>query len=90
MFGHMGETEAEIWESINLARELNPTRASFYLTIPLPGSKLYEDASKKNLIKKDFSDFYWYGEPVSEISAVPVGRLKELQKIAYEVLRPER
>lgn len=84
MLGHPTESEEEIFESIRLAKELDPSKVGFYLTLPVPGSELYEMAKSRDLITEDFSEFMWYGKCVSKISAVPPGRLKELQKIAYQ------
>lgn len=84
MLGHLDETEQELMQSIKLAKELNPTRAGFYLTLPVPGSQLYEVAKERSLIKKDFSQFMWYHLPVANISKIESARLKALQHYAYK------
>lgn len=83
MFGHLDETEEEVMQSIQLAKELNPARVGFYLTLPLPGSQLYEIAKARNLIHKGFSQFMWYGWPVANLSKIDSARLKTLQHFAY-------
>ena len=71
-------------DSINLAKQIDPDQAGFYLCMPIPGSELYEMAKKKNAIRKGFEEFRWYGECVHNLSAVSAKRLKELQEIAYK------
>ncbi len=84
MLGHLEETEEDVIQTISLARELKATRYGFYLTLPLPGSPLYDIAVKKGLITKSFDHFKWYDIPVSEISKIEPNRILELQKKAYE------
>lgn len=84
IIGHPTETEEEIWETIKFAKELDPAKVGFFLSLPIPGSELYEMAKSRNLITKDFSEFWWYRQSVSNLSSVPSERLTELQNIAYE------
>jgi len=86
MIGHLDETEEEIWDTINLAKELRANLSSFYKVIPLPGSKLYDECVERKLIKGDETEFEtmaWYKYP-PVISKVSKERLEELQKIAYK------
>lgn len=84
MLGHLDETEEEVLQSIKLAKELNSTKAGFYLTLPIPGSRLYEIAKERNLINKDFSEFMWYRLPVANLSRIDSRRLKAFQHYAYK------
>ena len=43
LLGHPGETEAEMHETIRLARDLNPTYASFHRVSPYQGTPLYDE-----------------------------------------------
>jgi anaerobic magnesium-protoporphyrin IX monomethyl ester cyclase len=88
MLGHLDETEEEVMQSIKLAKELNPARAGFYLTLPVPGSELYEIAQKRKLINKDFSQFMWYHLPVANLSKIDNVKLKALQRYAYSQMQP--
>ena len=72
------------WIPIRLAKDLDCTRASFYLVLPLPGSVLYKQTLERGFAMEDFSRFMWYKKPVCAISRVPEGRLKKLQDLAYE------
>lgn len=89
MLGHLDETEEEVTQSIKLAKELNPARAGFYLTLPVPGSELYEIAQRRKLVNKDFSQFMWYHLPVANLSGVDNSRLKALQRYAYSQMQPK-
>ncbi len=42
LLGHPGETESEMQQTIRLAKQLNPTYASFHRVTPYPGAPLYE------------------------------------------------
>jgi len=42
LLGHPGETEEEMQQTIQLARQLNPTYASFHRMTPYQGSPLYD------------------------------------------------
>ena len=84
MMGHLDETEEEILDTINLAKELKATKSSFYKVIPLPGSELYDICIQRGLIKGDDSEFEtmaWYKYP-PVISKVSEERLEELQKFS--------
>jgi radical SAM superfamily enzyme YgiQ (UPF0313 family) len=64
MLGSPGETEAEVKESIALAKELNPDFAQFLITTPFPATELYEQGRENGILKGDF----W-----REFSANPTG-----------------
>lgn len=89
ILGHLGETERDMMESINLAKELKATRTSFYKMIPLPGSLLYTKVLKRGLIKgKKFEDFAWYGNPPN-ISNIPTKDLNKIHREAVLMFNPE-
>ncbi|MBI4708680.1 MAG: cobalamin B12-binding domain-containing protein [Candidatus Portnoybacteria bacterium] len=46
MIGNLGETEGTIRETINFAKELNTDTIGVFVTIPYPGTKLYEQAKE--------------------------------------------
>ena len=48
LLGHPGETEAEMRRTIGLARELNPTFASFHRVTPYEGTPLYDEYEGKS------------------------------------------
>lgn len=42
MFGFPGETETDFLKTINLAKRLNPTYASFHIATPYPGTEFFK------------------------------------------------
>jgi radical SAM superfamily enzyme YgiQ (UPF0313 family) len=64
MLGSPGETEREMEESIELAKELNPDFVQFLITTPFPATELYDLGIEKGILDRDF----W-----REFSAYPHG-----------------
>ncbi len=61
MFGLPGETEKTMQDTINFAKKLNLDIAKFVITIPYPGTELYNNLNKKRLIKtKDWSKYFMH------------------------------
>jgi radical SAM superfamily enzyme YgiQ (UPF0313 family) len=61
MLGLPGETERTIRDTINFAKELKLDIAKFNITIPLPGTRLFDEWDRLGLIKtKDWSKFNFY------------------------------
>ena len=54
MFGNLGETVEDMNETIKFALSLPSDYASFSVTIPYPGTALYEDALKQGIISYDY------------------------------------
>jgi anaerobic magnesium-protoporphyrin IX monomethyl ester cyclase len=85
MIGFEDETEAEIWDTINLARELPLARANFNIVIPIPGTAIFDDCLKQQRIK--LNEINWDDFTSDQIAFerdhVSGSRLLELQKRAY-------
>ncbi len=61
MIGLPGETEDTIKDTIRFAKELKLDIAKFNITIPLPGTELFEEWDRLGLIKtKDWSKYNFY------------------------------
>ncbi|MBU2541923.1 MAG: B12-binding domain-containing radical SAM protein [Candidatus Omnitrophica bacterium] len=61
MFGLPGETEETMEETIKLAKELKLDFAKFNITIPLPGTELFNEWDSKGLIKtKDLNRYNFH------------------------------
>lgn len=61
MLGLPGETEESIKDTIRFAKELKLDIAKFNVTIPLPGTRLFEEWDKLGLIKtKDWGKYNFY------------------------------
>jgi len=91
MIGHPTETREEILQTITLAKQIKPYDSGFYITLPIPGSKLYEMSLEQGVLEEDdYENLMWYGEPKTTLANVSLRELKELQKRAYRefYLRP--
>lgn len=95
MIGNPGETLEEILETIKFADKLNPDFVHYSITMPLPRTKLYEEALEKGILEKD----YWkeYAKNPTEDFKIPywtenfsAEELESLLKKAYHsfYLRP--
>lgn len=70
MFGLPGETPAEFDNTLEFARSLNPTYASFHFAIPFPGTPLYDLYLKeRNLPWGVWPATYFHGWPHPQIQA---------------------
>ena len=67
MCGLPGDTEKTMQMTIDFAKELDPDVAKFFITIPLPGTLLYNQLVKEGRMRaKDWSDFNFYYKPIYE------------------------
>jgi len=85
MMGLPEDTEETIRQTIDFAKELDPDIAKFHITVPYPGTELYQKWEREGIIKS--SDWDRYGIHASDIVDFPnisPQRLKELHKIAYK------
>lgn len=84
MMGFPDETEAEILQSVELARRLVDAGAkycSFYIPIPFPGSQLYHMALAGGHLEPNFDpDIMNWHRPVMKNTAVPPERILELRE----------
>jgi radical SAM superfamily enzyme YgiQ (UPF0313 family) len=77
-------TEETIKETIRFATKLDPTYASFMFLSPLPGTKFFEEFSRKGYIKTyDWSKYNWHTTPVFETEYLSKNLLLRLRKQAY-------
>jgi len=81
LIGYPGETEDEIRGTISFARELPLDLASFLITMPLPGSPLWDDYKKQDYQKINWEDFI-PSRVVPGVSDIPPESLKKLQRRA--------
>lgn len=66
VLGHPGETISTLEATLNLARETDPTYASFILLLPFPGTRVHDELkSRGRLLTLDWSRYSWHsGEAV--------------------------
>lgn len=81
MIGNLGETKDSIRKTIEFAKELSTDIAAFFITTPLPGTQLYEEAFKLGYIRNnvDWKDF----SPLSKdkpVMSIPGLNSEELMK----------
>jgi anaerobic magnesium-protoporphyrin IX monomethyl ester cyclase len=85
VFGMIGETEQDILDSIEFAKEIKADEYAFAILTPYPGSPLWDYAVAKGILndKVDFNRFLHYHTVACNLSDVPTERLLELHEIAY-------
>ena len=85
VFGMVDETEEQIMETIEFAKELGADENAFSILVPYPDSPLWAVAKAKGKVDDymDFSKFLYYHEIGCNLSAVPTERLLELHEFAY-------
>ncbi|MFY9493273.1 MAG: radical SAM protein [Minisyncoccia bacterium] len=90
MIGFPDETEAEIYQSIDLGRRLVDAGAhycTFFIPIPFPGSCLYETAIKSGYLDPGFDpDLMNWKNPVMKNTTVSPERLVELREWAWRTV----
>ena len=97
MLGLPSETKEESMQTIKFSKEIDPDWVQFTITVPYPGTKLYEITKKDKTLKSFQWENYqtWAGWSNKELVYMPEGRnaeeLKELQKYAMRsfYLRPK-
>ena len=81
------ETEATINQTIKFAIKLDPDYANFFITVPYPGTELYEMAKTGdgglNTLTADWDMYGWQMGSAAELKQVSRKRLEALQLKAY-------
>jgi len=91
LIGLPWETEETVNESIELAIEIDPSIAEFFIVYPFPGTEFYDIAVREGLIReKGFKREGAYGLPSIDTIYLKKDRLLELRKKALRkfYLRP--
>ena len=89
VFGMVGETEADILETIEFAKELAATENAFSILTPYPDSPLWDIALKMGKVDEymDFDRFLYYHTVGCNLSEVSTERLLELHELAYKTVK---
>ncbi len=83
IFGLPGETEDTIKKSIKFTKEINPDYVQFYSAIPFPGTRFYDEASKKGWItSKNWND-YELGKNIISTPQLSKEKLAQWRRRAY-------
>jgi len=90
ILGLPGETKELTQQTIDFAKKLNPDYVKFNLAVPYPGTKMYEDAIKEELLKsldwERFTSFSSMG--IYEPIYIPKGMVgSDLVKFQKKALR---
>jgi len=90
LIGYPGETAEEIRTTISFSRELPLDLASFLITMPLPGSPLWDNYGERDYHRINWNDFV-PSRVVPGVSDIPPKRLKKFQRRAtlWFYLRPK-
>ena len=86
IFGHPGETAAEMRETIRFARKLNSFNVLFTKMLPLPDVDIYQKAVNEGILEKDIWLQYMHGKidlPVYYPSTIKPGEMEKIHKWAY-------
>lgn len=89
VFGMIGETEDEILETIEFAKELGATENAFSILTPYPDSPLWAVAKEMGKVDEymDFDKFLYYHTVGCNLSKVSTERLLELHELAYTTVK---
>ena len=80
IIGLPGETKDTIQDTINFAKKLNPTIASFNFLIPFPGTEIYNESYKEQLDCITDWDIY-NPKPKTPLCVLPNVSQKQLQQL---------
>ena len=91
MLGVDTETRAESWQTIEFAKKLDPDWAQFTVTIPYPGTPMFDELEANGRIRSYNWDNYntWNGwRGVEDVPFVPEGRsVEELTVLQKQAMR---
>jgi anaerobic magnesium-protoporphyrin IX monomethyl ester cyclase len=83
MIGIPGETERDVRETIRFSKTLKASAANFAITIPMPGTELFDLAMEKGEISAtSWNDFDYTGKPIFKSRLLDEKKLAALRKRA--------
>jgi anaerobic magnesium-protoporphyrin IX monomethyl ester cyclase len=90
MIGNPSETRETVLKTLNYAIKLNPDLVSFNITTPYPGTQMFDEASKNNLILTYDWDDYDLSRPIMKLKNLSQEEIKNLYRYCYRkfYLRP--
>jgi radical SAM superfamily enzyme YgiQ (UPF0313 family) len=92
MIGHPTETMKEVLDTVNFSLRFKPNIIGVFITMPLPGSPLFDRAIKEVVIDKDVIDRFINGEygqsyegcwPYYVPKGLTLSQLLDARKLAY-------
>ncbi len=60
MVGIPGETEDDLLATLGFLKEVRPDFSNFFLTVPYPGTELYDHAASSGLLREDAFGTAWF------------------------------
>ena len=93
IFGLYGDTEETMRQTIDFAKELDPDFAKFLILKPFPGTEVFEQLDRDNLIiEKDYDKYGLYERPIHRLPETPPEKILEMQNTAFKefYLRPRK
>jgi radical SAM superfamily enzyme YgiQ (UPF0313 family) len=88
MIGYPDETREEITKTVDYAFDLiskGLSSASFFLVMPLPGTKMFDEAIINGNLPKDFNPDRMHWQKANMINTeVPPNELEEIRNNAWE------
>jgi radical SAM superfamily enzyme YgiQ (UPF0313 family) len=96
MIGMPGETPEMTKETVEFAVELDLDFAKFAITVPFPGSKLFEDRWQKDLFRDDWENYTTFNPDPDRLVYHPIGydpsQLVKMQSWAFRrfYMRPRQ
>ena len=86
IMGWIDETEEQVFDTINLAKEIDSDENAFSIATPYPGTRMWNVALQRGMVSKDmdFSQFLYYHKIGCNLSLIPDERLLELHELAYK------
>lgn len=92
IIGFIGETKTDMWNTVRYIlrlKGLGMTEAGLHFATPYFGTRLYEEAARKGLLRKDFrSGLLFTGEPLIETPEWKAQDLLRIRWIARLLLTP--
>jgi anaerobic magnesium-protoporphyrin IX monomethyl ester cyclase len=87
LLGYPGESEADVWRTIDYACRLDLDVAVFFIPVPFPGTELYEHAEadgglKEGIEWEDYSAWLDHNHPIYE-NPLLAGRHTEIYNAAF-------
>jgi len=91
LVGSPGETEADVRQSVRLAKEYQICGAAFYNIIPFPNTELFDWVKKNNYFARDPEEYlakssHWVNDPFFETPELSVKKRKELVRWANRTI----
>ena len=88
MIGLPGETEENVWKTLNFLKETKEVKqANFAIAVPYPGTAFHEMASSGKhgieLLTEDFTEYKRYGHAVTNVGALSSRDLLRLQNEGF-------